>query len=187
MRPNDLPPSPGVLLVAEPPMGDPNFKRTVILLCEHNLDGSFGLVLNRPSRQQLSAVAAEPPPFDVELWLGGPVQTDTLHYLHPYGDMVDGAMPVLDDVAWGGEFEQIVEGLERTWFVLDRFRFFVGYSGWGPGQLDAEVDDGAWMVLPGAPEIVFAESDDALWRQVLRQLGGEYALLSTFPDDPRMN
>ena len=187
MRPNDLPPSPGVLLVAEPPMGDPNFKRTVILLCEHNLDGSFGLVLNRPSKQHLSEVAAEPPPFDVELWLGGPVQTDTLHYLHPYGDMVDGAMPVLDDVYWGGEFEQILDGLERTWFVLDRFRFFVGYSGWGPGQLDAEVDDGAWMVLPGSPETVFSESDDALWRQVLRELGGEYALLSTFPDDPRMN
>jgi putative transcriptional regulator len=66
-------------------------------------------------------------------------------------------------------------------------RFFVGYSGWGEGQLDAEVDEGAWIVLEGAPDLVFADGDDALWRQILRQMGGEYALLSTFPDDPRLN
>ena len=180
-------PAPGSILVAEPPMADPNFRRAVILLCEHNLEGSFGLVLNRPSGVALSEATDLALTFDADLWIGGPVQPDTLHYLHPYGDHVDDALPVLEGVHWGGTFEAVREGIEAERFDGDRFRFFVGYSGWGPGQLDHEVDEGAWIVLDGDPEIAFAESDDAMWRTLLRQMGGEYALLSTFPDDPRMN
>ena len=180
-------PVPGALLVAEPPMPDPNFKRTVILLCEHSMDGSFGLVLNRPAHVKLSEVATIPLPFDATLWHGGPVQPDTLHYLHPYGAMLEGALPVLDGVYWGGDFDGLAEGLGEESLDRERVRFFVGYSGWGSGQLDAEVDEGSWIVLDGTPGVAFAEEDDDLWRQILREMGGEYALLSTFPDDPRMN
>lgn len=167
-------------------MADPNFRRTVILLCEHTLEGSFGLVLNRPSGLMLSQAAAEELAFDADLWVGGPVQPDTLHYLHPYGEL-DGALPVHDGVYWGGAFEDLQSGVTSGWLRSERFRFFLGYSGWGAGQLDGEVEDGAWIVLDDAPELAFAESGDALWRQVLRRLGGEYAILSTFPDDPQMN
>ncbi|MGB3543411.1 YqgE/AlgH family protein [Rubrivirga sp.] len=179
-------PIPGNVLVAEPPMADPNFRRTVVLICEHTTSGSFGLVLNRPTGLALSQATDETFDFDAELWAGGPVQPDTLHYLHPYPDL-DGALPVLEGVFWGGEFEEIRAGLEDDRLDKDRVRFFVGYSGWGEGQLDAEVDEGAWIVLEGAPDLVFADGDDALWRPILRQMGGEYALLSTFPDDPRLN
>ena len=179
--------APGTLLVAEPPLADPNFRRSVILLCEHTTEGSFGLVLNRPCPFRLSEVAASPLPFDAALALGGPVETDTLHYVHPYGDLVEGALPVVDGVWWGGSFEGLVEGLGEGWLDAEQMRFFVGYSGWGAGQLDAEVDEGSWIVLPATEALVFAAGDDALWRRVLRRLGGDYALLSTFPDDPRMN
>ncbi len=167
-------------------MADPNFRRTVVLLCEHTTEGSFGLVLNRPTGLALSQATDEAFPFDAELWMGGPVQPDTLHYLHPDGDL-DGTLPVLDDVFWGGDFKALRGAIEGGWVDPERVRFFVGYSGWGAGQLDAEVDEDAWIVLPGSADLVFADGDDALWRQVLRQLGGEYALLSTFPDDPRLN
>ena len=180
-------PAPGSILVAEPPMADPNFRRAVVLVCEHTTEGSFGLVLNRPAGLTLAEVAAEALPFDAELWLGGPVQTDTLHYLHPFGDAVESALPVLDGVFWGGAFDELRRGIEARQVHTGHVRFFVGYSGWGPGQLDAEVDDGAWIVLDGDGALVFAESDDALWRQLLRRMGGEYALLSTFPDDPSLN
>ena len=179
-------PIPGDVLVAEPPMADPNFRRTVILLCEHTTDGSFGLVLNRPAGLSLAQATDEAFAFDAELGVGGPVQPDTLHYLHPYGDL-EGALPVLDDVFWGGDFDALRAAIADGWADADRVRFFVGYSGWGAGQLDAEVDEDSWIVLPGSADLVFADGDDALWRQVLRQLGGEYALLSTMPDDPRMN
>ena len=179
-------PAPGALLVAEPPLADPNFRRTIILLCEHTTDGSFGLVLNRPTELSLSQAALDPLPFDADLWFGGPVQPDTLHYLPPYGDL-DGALPVHDDVFWGGSFDELQAGVAQGWLQAERFRFFVGYSGWGSGQLDAEVDEGSWIVLDGSADLVFSSGDDALWRKTLRRLGGEYALLSTFPDNPRMN
>ncbi|HLT46956.1 MAG TPA: YqgE/AlgH family protein [Rubricoccaceae bacterium] len=179
--------APGTLLVAEPPMPDPNFRRTVVLLCDHTTEGSFGLVLNRPCEFRLAEVATVPLPFDAALGFGGPVQVDTLHYVHPFGDLVEGALPVSDGVWWGGEFDALLAGIEQGWVDAAEVRFFVGYSGWGPGQLDGEVDEGSWIVLPATADLVFAAGDDALWRQVLRALGGDYALLSTFPDDPRMN
>lgn len=181
-------PAPGDLLVAVPPLADPNFRRTLILLCDHTVDGSFGLVLNRPTEHLLAEVLDDlPPGLDAPLWMGGPVQTDTLHYLHAYGDAIDGALPVSDGVYWGGAFEALVRGLADGDLDPERVRFFAGYSGWGPGQLDAEVDDGAWLVLNADLPLVFDPSGDALWRDVLRRLGGEYALLSTYPDDPQMN
>lgn len=174
--------------MAVPPLADPNFRRTLILLCDHSTDGSFGLVLNRPSGHDLSDVLDDlPPGVDAPLWIGGPVQTDTLHYLHAYGDTVEGALPVADNVFWGGAFETLVVALAEEAIDRERVRFFAGYSGWGPGQLDAEVDDGAWLVLETDHRLIFDTSGDALWREVLRRLGGEYALLSTYPDDPQMN
>jgi putative transcriptional regulator len=166
-------------------MPDLNFRRTVVLLCDHTTEGSFGLVLNRPCDFRLAEVAAFP--FDAALAFGGPVQMDTLHFVHPYGELIEDAHPVVDDVWWGGDFEALTGGIEQGWLDAAEVRFFVGYSGWGAGQLDAEVDEGSWIVLPATAELVFAAGDDALWRQVLRRLGGDYALLSTFPDDPRMN
>lgn len=180
-------PAPGTILVAEPPMADPNFRRSVILLCEHSLEGSFGLVLNRPSGHFLSEATDESLPFDADLSIGGPVEPRSLHYLHPYGEALFGSLPVLDGVYWGGAFEKVCEGISEGNMLAAEMRFFVGYSGWGAGQLDAEVDEGAWMVHDVDRDLVFAENDDVLWRTILRRLGGEYALLSTFPDDPRMN
>src|SRR5690606_10030301 len=138
--------APGTLLVAEPPMPDPNFRRTVVLLCDHTTEGSFGLVLNRPCDFRLAEVAALP--FDAALGFGGPVQMDTLHYVHPYGALIEDAHPVVDDVWRGGDFEALTDGVEGGWLDAAAVRFFVGYSGWGAGQLDAEVDEGSWIVLP---------------------------------------
>lgn len=168
-------------------MEDPNFRRTVILLCDHSVDGSFGLILNRPSGLMLAEAASEPLPFDAFLWLGGPVETDTLHYVHPFGDRLESALPVLDGVFWGGSFDELRAAIAGGDVDPKSVRFFVGYAGWGPGQLDAEVDEGSWIVLDGDPALVLAPSDGALWRDLLRRLGGDYAILSTFPDDPRLN
>ena len=182
-----VPLAPGTLLVAEPPMADPHFRRAVVLLCEHTTEGSFGLVLNRPCEFRLTEVATVELPFDTVLGFGGPVQLDTLHFLHPFGDLIEGALPVVDGVWWGGAFESLLQGVEGGWIDATRMRFFLGYSGWGEGQLDDEIDEGSWIVLPATERLVYAASDDTLWRTVLRELGGDYALLSTFPDDPRMN
>ena len=177
----------GALLVAEPPMADPNFKRSVILLCEHSVEGSFGLVLNKPSPMQLSEVSGLKLPAGLQLGMGGPVQPDTLHFLHPFGDEIEGALPIAEGVWWGGNLESLLQGVENERIDALRVRFFLGYSGWGEDQLEEEVEEGGWIVLSATESLVFAEEDDELWRQILRELGGEYALLSTFPDNPRFN
>ena len=179
--------APGVLLVAEPALLDPNFRRSVVLLCDHNADGSFGLILNRPTEFRLPDVLDEPVGLDHMVYFGGPVQTDTLHYLHPYTDEVEHAVPVLDGVGWGGPFEEIAAGVRSGALDGGGFRFFVGYAGWGEDQLDAEVDGGGWLVLPASAAQVFGGDPSVLWRDVMRGLGGEYALLSNYPDDPQMN
>lgn len=167
---------------------DPNFKRTVVLLCEHTPDGSFGLVLNRPLGIHLSDVVelvGDQPRHP--LLQGGPVQTDTLHFLHTYGDDIPGHIPVTNGIFWGGEFE-VLKGLLQSGEISQRdVRFYLGYSGWAAGQLDSELDQGGWILAPAGESAVFETEPAELWRTVLRGMGSEYAMLANFPEDPRLN
>lgn len=186
MADTDIPLRPGVLLIAPPLYDGPHFRRSVVLLCEHGVEGSFGLILNRPLSLTLGEVmddAIGPP----QLSFGGPVQPNTLHYLHRHGEVVTDAVSVLDGVFWGGDFEfvRVLIDAEET---SDRdLRLFLGYAGWSPGQLEEEVEEGGWILARGDAALVFPPDPGELWRQVLRQMGGEYAVLANFPDDPRMN
>jgi putative transcriptional regulator len=193
---DDLDLAPGTLLVAPPTLGDPNFRRSVVLLCEHSpAEGSFGLSLGRPLEQDLalSDVLDLGDPVarlrgeDFPLALGGPVQPETLHYLHRHPEAVPGATEVTEGVRWGGDFDDVKVLLADGEADAQSLRFFLGYAGWGAGQLRAELDQGGWILAPADVELVFPESLDAFWRQIMRRLGGEYALLSNFPDNPRMN
>ena len=186
MADSDIPLAPGVLLIAPPMMADPNFRRAVVLLCEHGPDGSFGLILNRPLTLQLGEVLDE---FysDAPLSLGGPVQQDTLHFLHRHGDLIGDAVPVLDGVHWGGDFEAVKTLVQTEVATPNDLRFFIGYAGWSPGQLGEEVEQDGWFLAHADDVLVFDDEPETLWRTVMRRMGGEYALLSTFPDDPRMN
>jgi len=180
-------PGPGVLLVAEPAMLDPNFKRAVILLCEHSEEGSFGLIVNRPTNLHLPEVLTEPVGIDNQLYLGGPVQPDTLHFLHGYAAEIPESQPIVDGVAWGGPFEEIAEGVRDGVLDAGRFRFFAGYAGWGAGQLAVEISEQSWITMPARAELIFDWPADELWRRLLIGLGGEMALLANYPDEPRMN
>ncbi len=182
------PPGAGTLLLAPPTLRDPNFRRTVVLLCERNAHGSFGLILNRPIDLHLGEVLDELSAYGDPLSVGGPVQPDTLHFIHRYGEHVPEAVPLANDVYWGGSFEAIKALASSGEATARELRFFIGYAGWSPGQLEAELRaEGGWLRTPVTPPLAFPEDPAALWRTGMRHLGGEYALLSTFPDDPRMN
>jgi putative transcriptional regulator len=187
MADSDIVPVPGVLLVAPPMMLDPNFRRSVVLLCEHSPEGSFGLILNRPLALALSEVLDGLHQGDAPLSLGGPVQQNTLHFLHRHGDLVSDAIPIFDGVHWGGDFEAIKVLVQAEAASPQNLRFFLGYAGWSPGQLEEEIEAGGWFLAYADDVLVFPEEPDTLWRTVLRRMGGEYALLSNFPDDPQMN
>lgn len=187
MADTELTPRPGILLIAPPMLEDPNFRRTVVLLCEHDAEGSFGLILNRPLDLQLSDVMEDIVVYNDTISLGGPVHRNTLHFLHRYEEALPDAITLPNGVQWGGDFDLLRSLMESGDIATDDLRFFVGYAGWSPGQLEDEIEAGGWILAEGSDDAVFAEDPSTLWRTVLRQMGGEYAVLANFPDDPRMN
>jgi putative transcriptional regulator len=177
----------GKLLIANPFMQDPSFKRSVVVLVEHNTDGTVGFVLNHPLEVKLNDAASDFPQFDTQLFFGGPVQLDSLHYLHAYGDMLPGSMEICDGVFWGGNVEALKVLINANSLNPDGIKFFAGYSGWAPRQLDGELEGKSWIIAPAESGIVFETNPDNLWRRTLRSMGDEYAIMANFPEDPRLN
>jgi putative transcriptional regulator len=176
----------GDLLIAEPYMGDTNFERSVVLVCEHNSAGTFGLVLNQLTDLNLSDVIEEVH-VDLPLFVGGPVQQNTLHFIHRRPDLIDGSIKVVDGLYWSGDFEQIKRAVNLGTLGERDVRFFIGYSGWGEGQLDAELSQKAWIVSRTTADFLFDTPTKEFWRGVLKQMGGEYKSIAHYPVDPRLN
>lgn len=170
----------GKLLVAEPFLMDPNFKRGVILLCDHQEDGSFGFILNKPIEMNINSLISDFPEFDSEVYYGGPVQTDTIHYLHTKGHLLPNSIKVLSGVYWGGDFEQLKSFIKLGKIQPEDIRFFVGYSGWSAGQLDEERKVFSWMTANGHSDYIFGESQE-LWKDVLEEQGGTYSIIAQIP------
>jgi putative transcriptional regulator len=181
---------PGTFLIASPTLLDPNFQRTVVLMCEHNERGSMGLVINRRSdvalAEALAGVEIALPP-DEHLFLGGPVQRDVLLVLHRTARLVPGAQPVKDGIALGGDMQVLLALLGAGRGGGDRVRVYAGYAGWGVGQLARELESGSWVTCPAAARFVFDVAPSEVWAEVLRSLGPDYARLATVPLDPRVN
>jgi putative transcriptional regulator len=187
-------PRAGRLIVATPLLGDPNFRRTVVLIVEHEeTEGTLGIVLNRPTKlpvgrvlEQWTDLATDPS----VVFRGGPVS--------PSSPLALALVPGKDEpIGW-----RALDGapaLARLGLLdldtpprllapaISSLRVYAGYAGWSPGQLEAEIEEGAWYVLTAQPGDVFAEDPDRLWRQVLRRQEGDLAFLATYPDDPTLN
>lgn len=180
-------PTKGDLLISEPYLPDPNFERTVIYLCEHDDNGTFGFVLNKKAQVRLSDVVDEVS-FEADIFIGGPVQQDTLHYLHRDIELAASSLVVLNDIFWGGNYDLLLKKLNTKSILEKDIRFFLGYSGWAPGQLMDELKAKSWIVLKGASqEMIFDWNNQELWKECLKTMGGKFRLMSNYPKDPRMN
>ena len=169
-------------------MEDPNFKRTVIILAQHSKEeGSFGFVLTRPAPMALADVVDGFEGFEAPLFVGGPVQIDTLHYLHTVGDLLPGSVEVVPGLYWGGSFEKLKQLVVAGAVQPEQFKFFLGYSGWEEGQLEEEMKDNSWIVHPAKAKHVFKTNADNLWKKVLQEKGGDYAMMVNFPENPILN
>lgn len=177
----------GIILLAEPFMMDPNFRRTALLLCEHSAHGSLGFVMNRPTNSRIDELMDDFPEFDCPVFWGGPVQTDTLHYLHLAGDLMADSIQVADGVYWGGAFEEL-KFLVRSGLILpDQIRFFLGYSGWDEGQLLDETSSGSWVPAEMHPNYLFKSQPELLWQQVMYNKGNAYSVIASIPDGADWN
>lgn len=183
---NDQQPKAGKLLISEPYINDNNFERTVILLCEHNEKGSFGLVLNQEMPLTLSDVI-EGNYSEQPIFTGGPVEKNTLHFLHRLGSEIDRTVEVTEDIYWGGNFDYVKNMLNYQSKPHGDVRLFVGYSGWEPGQLQNEVDRNSWYISNADAALIFDTPTKNVWRETLRRMGGNYRIISHYPTDPRLN
>ncbi len=179
-------PAKGRMLISEPFLYDPNFKRSVILLCEHNNEGSFGLVLNKKMDIRLEQVLPEMD-MDVPVFQGGPVELNTLHFLHTVPDLFEDSTKVTEHIYWGGDFERLKFLASTKQLSHNNIRFFIGYSGWGEGQLKAEIGKNSWYITDGEINNFFLEDDEQYWRTVLEDMGGKFKVISNFPEDPSLN
>lgn len=183
--PSDL--KPGVLLISEPFLEDPSFKRAVILLCEHTSSHSFGLVLTQPQEAILDSIRDAQVMGEIPLFAGGPVDPTILQFIHRRPDLIPGGQEICPGLFWAGDFEKAIEAVVDGTISFQEIKFFIGYSGWSAGQLDRELKSNAWIVSDARIKDVFEEAPNKLWRKVLYQKGGNFRVLSTYPDDPNLN
>ncbi len=184
---NKIAPEKGRLLISEPFLPDPNFERTVVLLCDHNDGGSFGFVLNKPSILKIDQVMESIKNIDDIAYIGGPVQQDTLHYIHRC-EAINEARPICDGINWGGDFNKLVALNNAREISPNDIRFFLGYSGWGAGQLDSELETDSWIVCDYVTkEFLFNTEPQLMWKKALENMGGRFSVYSNYPVDPRLN
>lgn len=181
-------PETGRLLISEPFMLDPNFKRSVILITEYGDEGAMGFVLNHESEYRLGDLIPDIQYSELPVFVGGPVGNDTLHFIHRIPEKIEGGIELADGIFWGGDFDAVKELASGYQLLEDEIKFFAGYSGWTPGQLDAEIGDDAWIVTDKySPAILFTNDEQNLWKEVVKSLGQRYAHIANFPENPELN
>ncbi len=181
-------PAKGDLLISEPYLPDPNFERTVILLCEHDENGSFGFVLNKQANVLVKDVVDDLEEVHTNPFIGGPVEQDTLHFIHRSEVLSVTSKKIVDGAYWGYDFDELVESIKLGVVKDQDVHFFLGYSGWSPGQLMDEMKAKSWIVFKNATaEMIFDWGNQDLWEACLKKIGGKYRLISNYPKDPRLN
>lgn len=177
----------GTILLSEPFMMDPNFKRAAVLLVDHTKDGSIGFVLNQESDVRVNELIKDFPEFDAPVYIGGPVGRDTVHYLHRRGDLLEESDSVIKGIWWGGDFERLKFLIRQELISPGDIRFFVGYSGWSKDQLEEEMAHGTWVTAAMDPNYLFKSSSDTLWSQVMDHKGNAFSVIADMDDEVKFN
>jgi putative transcriptional regulator len=177
----------GRVLISEPFLQDNYFKRSIVLITEHNDQGTIGFVLNKPVDVNINEVIDSFPKMDIDILLGGPVSTNTLHYIHVLGDIIPNSVPVLGNISWGGDFEVVERLIASGNLSNGQIRFFLGYSGWSPNQLEDELAENAWVVGEMSDDEIMMPMSKHFWKKTLKRMGTKYEMWSNFPENPEMN
>ncbi len=181
-------PAAGRILISEPFMMDPNFKRSVILLTEYGEEGAMGFILNHAGEYLLGDILPDVSYSELLLYTGGPVGHNTLHFIHCVPEIIPDGIEIGDGLFWGGDFEKVKELITTYRLKADEIKFFTGYSGWTAQQLDNEIKEESWIVANNiSKESIFSQNEGRLWREVVIGLGQRYAHIANFPENPALN
>lgn len=187
MAETTLKPLKGRLLLSVPFLNDFFFGRSVILLTEHNQDGSAGLIINKPLHTKINTAIKDFPEFNARLFLGGPVENKALFYLHTVGELLPGSLPVMKNLYWGGDYEALKQLIAEKMIKPGEIRFFVGYSGWSPKQLNNELKQNSWLVTTATPSYVMSNKYNKFWQEKIISTSSEYAVWAKFHINPSLN
>ncbi len=186
---NEFIPKRGSSILSEPFMLDQNFERSVILLCEHDMEtGTVGLILNHRSMLYLSDVIEGMDNMEVPLYFGGPVEGDALFFVHKAHDKLMSGNHIIDDLYWGGDFDRLKDLLNEGLISNEEVKLFLGYSGWSPDQLNNEIQQNSWAVHNSFNiDLAFITDGEDLWKEAIISMGPKYAHVANFPKRPEFN
>ena len=177
----------GKLLISEPALLDYYFERSVVLLADHNEEGSYGVILNKPINVKLNEIINDFPSSNIKVFLGGPVKTDNLFMIHTLGEQIDDSIEIVKGLYWGGNIEQIKDLIISKKIKPGSIHFYLGYSSWEPEQLNRELAENAWLVINASVKTVFDPQPKKMWSNFLKNLGDKYAIWANQPIDPILN
>jgi putative transcriptional regulator len=183
---NDIKPAKGRVLISEPFASDTFFSRSVVLLTEHDEEGTIGFILNKPIKKILSEISSEFGSFDAPVFLGGPVNRDNIYYIHTLGNKLPDSIEIADDLFWGGNFNVLKDLISKGKIKSNEIRFFVGYSGWEKDQLNDEIINDSWLISDVEAQTVM-EANDEIWKKLVYKLGTKYRVWTNFPENPNFN
>ena len=181
-------PKKGHLLIAEPSiLGDVSFNRSVILLAEHNDEGSIGFILNKPLNYTINDLIPEIE-ASFKIYNGGPVEQDNLYFIHNIPEIIPNSVQISNGIYWGGDFETTKQLINERKITKNNIRFFLGYSGWSVNQLELEMQENSWIVTENTLENkLLSKSSNQFWKEKIIEQGGEYVLFSNAPENPALN
>jgi putative transcriptional regulator len=174
-------------MIAEPFMLDPHFKRSVVLMTEHTPEESVGFIINKMLDMAPQPIIPEFPNFKVPIFYGGPVNTDTIHFLHNVGELLDGSVRLSSGVYYGGDPQQLKFLIESKLIEPKHIRFFAGYSGWDENLLKNEISEGSWIVSDMHANYLFNVQPSTLWRTILQHKGNAFSIIADMRDENVLN
>lgn len=181
-------PKKGNLLIAEPSIiGDISFNRSVVLLADYSHKGSIGLILNKPFEFGVRDLVPEIE-IDFKVYNGGPVEQDNLYFIHKVPELIPNSIEISLGIFWGGDFDIIVNLINKKQITSKDIRFFLGYSGWDESQLEIELESNSWVVVKNIyKKHIISKEDDSFWKEKMLELGGKYSIWSNAPENPSYN
>ena len=183
---NKVAPKKGRVLVSEPFLQDSYFKRSLVLLTEYSVEGAVGFVINKPLDVRVNEVMNNFPKFNAMVSIGGPVSTNTIHYLHSLGDRIPNSIQVAENIFWGGDYDIMKDMVLCGEIRPHQIRFFLGYSGWHAGQLESELGQNSWLVAE-ISSLQIMQPDTQLWKNTVNKMGEKYKMWANFPENPGFN
>ena len=178
----------GQLLIADPYIiGDASFDRSVILLTDHNQEGSVGFIINKPLKYSINDLLPDIK-ASFKVYNGGPVEQDNLYFIHNVPKLIPNSVEISNGIYWGGDFESVKELINQRKINKNNIRFFLGYTGWEEDQLESEMEHNSWIVTTNSYENnIIGKSTIHFWKEKIIELGGDYLIWSNAPENPYLN